>query len=185
MSAKARIDDAAIALFGAQGVDATTTREIAGAAGVSEGALYRHYRSKDALAASLFLATHRRLSQMVETAAAGAPDIRGKAAAIVGAYCQVADEDWPRFAFHLLSIHRFLPCYQEDGRDPVSVVEGLLKRAMITAEIPPADPRVLAAMAIGVIAQTAQNKAYGRIDTPLCVHAPLMIAAVQAALFAR
>ena len=65
------------------------------------------------------------------------------------------------------------------------MIETLLKRAMLEAEIPPADPRVLAAMAIGVIIQTAQNKAYGRFDAPMSAHAPLMTAAVQAVLFAR
>src|SRR5579859_2280093 len=162
MSAKARIDDAAINLFVHMGVDAATTKLIAKAAGISEGAIYRHYKSKDELAATLFMSAHRRLSSLVQAAAEGESDIRAKAAAIVRAYCQAADENWPLFPFHMLSLHRFLPYNQEDGRDPVSVVETLLKRAMLEAEIPPADPRVLAAMAIGVIVQTAQNKAYGR-----------------------
>jgi AcrR family transcriptional regulator len=182
---KDRIDAAAIQLFVHMGVDASTTKLIAKAAGISEGAIYRHYRSKDELALSLFMTTHRRLSALVETAAANAHGIRAKAHAIVRAYCQAADEDWARFTFHMLSIHRFLPFYQEDGRDPVSMVEKVLKLAMIEAEIPPADPRVLASMAIGVIVQTAQNKAYGRFEAPLSVHAPLMGAAVEAVLFAR
>ncbi|HWA59970.1 MAG TPA: TetR/AcrR family transcriptional regulator [Caulobacteraceae bacterium] len=185
VSAKSKIDEAAIALFTRVGVDAATTKEIAALAGVSEGAIYRHYRSKDELAVGLFMGVHRRLSTLVAEAAAGAEGIDAKAAAVVAAYCQVADEDWPLFVFHLLSIHRFLPYYQEDGRDPVSVVENLLKRAMMDCELPPADPRVLAAMAIGAIVQTAQNKAYGRIDNPMSSHAPLMTRAVQAILHAR
>jgi AcrR family transcriptional regulator len=185
MSAKERIDAAAIELFVHMGVDAATTKLIAKAAAVSEGAIYRHYASKDELALTLFMAAHRRLSGLVEAAAAGERDIRAKADAIVRAYCQAADENWPLFTFHMLSMHRFLRFYQEDGRDPVSVVETLLKRAMMDAELPPADPRVLAAMAIGVIVQTAQNKAYGRFDAPMSAHAPLMSAAVQAVLFAR
>ena len=185
MSAKTRIDDAAITLFTNMGVDAATTKLIAKAADVSEGAIYRHYKSKDELAQTLFMATHRRLSALVEEAADGERGICAKAASIVHAYCQAADEDWPRFTFHMLSIHRFLPFYQEDGRDPVSVVENLLKRAMLEAEVPPADPRVLAAMVIGLINQTAQNRAYGRFDEPLSAHAALMIAAVEAVLFAR
>jgi AcrR family transcriptional regulator len=183
--AKARIDEAATLLFTRVGVDGATTKQIAREAGVSEGAIYRHYRSKDELAVSLFMSAHGRLSGLVAAAAGDAADIRAKARAIVAAYCQAADENWPLFTFHLLHIHHFLPYYQEDGRDPVSVVEGLLKRAMIDCEIPPADPRVLAAMAIGVIVQTAQNKAYGRIDSPLSTHAPLMAKAVEAVLFAR
>jgi hypothetical protein len=68
----------------------------------------------------------------------------------------------------------------------VTVTENVIKQAMINAELPPADPRLLAAMAIGVITQTAQNKAYGRLgDDSLSAHAPLMTAAVQAVLFAR
>jgi AcrR family transcriptional regulator len=185
MSARDRIDDAAINLFIHMGVDAATTKLIAKSAEVSEGAIYRHYKSKEELAHTLFMATHRRLSSLVEEAAAGEHGVRAKAAAIVRAYCQTADEDWPRFTFHMLSIHRFLPFYQEDGRDPVSVVEKLLKRAMLEAEVPAADPRVLAAMVIGLINQTAQNKAYGRFDEPLSAHAPLMTAAVEAVLFAR
>jgi AcrR family transcriptional regulator len=182
---RARIDQAAVELFVRQGVDATTTRQIAAAAGISEGAIYRHYRSKDELALGLFMGVHRRLSELVEVAGASAPDIQAKAAAVVNAYCEVADENWSLFCFHMLQIHHFLPHYEEDGRDPVSVVEAILKRAMVDVEIPPADPRVLAAMVIGVIVQTAQNKAYGRIDSPLAAHAPLMTKAVQAILFAR
>ena len=185
MSAKDRIDAAAIELFVHMGVDAATTKLIAKAAGVAEGSIYRHYASKDELALKLFMAAHRRLSSLVEAAAEGETGVRAKAAAIVKAYCQAADENWPLFTFHMLSMHRFLPFYQEDGRDPVSVVEKLLKRAMLEAEVPPADPRILAAMAIGVIVQTAQNKAYGRFEAPLSAHAPLMTAAVQAVLFAR
>jgi AcrR family transcriptional regulator len=185
MSAKERIDEAAIQLFIHMGVDAATTKLIAKAAGVSEGAIYRHYKSKDELAQTLFISAHRRLSALVEAAASGEHGIRAKATAIVNAYCQAADENWPLFTFHMLSLHRFLPFYQEDGRDPVTVVEKLLKRAMIETEVPPADPRILAAMAIGVIVQTAQNRAYGRFEERLGAHAGLMSAGVTAVLFAR
>ncbi|MET3667324.1 TetR/AcrR family transcriptional regulator [Caulobacter sp. 1776] len=186
MSAKPRIERAALEAFVVEGVDATTTKTIAARAGVSEGAIYRHWKSKDDLAVGLFMDCHRRLSTLIETEAAAADGINAKAAALVKAYCAVADEDWLLFSFHLLQLHHFLPYYQEDGRDPVTLIEDVIKRAMINAELPPGDPRVLAAMAIGVIGQTAQNKAYGRLGgDALSAHAPLMTAAVKAVLFAR
>jgi len=186
MSAKPRIERAALEAFVLEGVDAATTKAIATRAGVSEGAIYRHWKSKDELALGLFMGCHRRLSRLIEDEADAAQDIKAKAAALVKAYCAVADEDWLLFSFHLLQLHHFLPYYQEDGRDPVTLVETVIKQAMIKAELPPGDPRVLAAMAIGVISQTAQNKAYGRLgDDALSAHAPLMTAAVQAVLFAR
>jgi len=186
MSAKPRIERAALEIFVERGVDAATTKLIAARSGVSEGAIYRHWKSKDELALGLFMATHRRLSDLIAVNAEQAKDIRARAAAVVRAYCTVADEDWLLFSFHLLHLHHFLPYYQEDGRDPVTRVESLVKRAMIDTELPPGDPRVIAAMAIGVITQTAQNKAYGRLGADaLSAHAPLMTAAVQAVLFAR
>jgi AcrR family transcriptional regulator len=186
MSAKPRIERAALEVFVHRGVDAATTKLIAAKAGVSEGAIYRHWKSKDELALGLFMATHKRLSELIIANAETAQGIQAKAAAVVRAYCTVADEDWLLFSFHLLHLHGFLPYYQEDGLDPVSMVENLIKRAMMDAELPPGDPRVIAAMAIGVITQTAQNKAYGRLgDDDLSAHAPLMTAAVQAVLQAR
>lgn len=183
---KPRIERAALEVFVREGFDGATTKLIAAEAQVSEGALYRHYRSKDELAVSLFMGVHRRLSTLIEEAAHDAEGIRAKAAAIVKAYCAVADEDWLLFSFHMLHIHRFLPYYQEDGKDPVSTAENVIKQAMLDAELPPGDPRLLAAMAIGVITQVAQNRAYGRLgEDSLSSHAPIMTAAVQAVLFAR
>ena len=48
-NARPKIERAALKLFISEGVDAATTREIADVAGVSEGALYRHYKGKDEL----------------------------------------------------------------------------------------------------------------------------------------
>jgi AcrR family transcriptional regulator len=186
VSAKPRIERAALEVFVRDGVDAATTKAIAAQAGCSEGAIYRHWKSKDELALSLFMGVHRRLSDLIREAAASVDGVKAKAAAIVAAYCQVADEDWLLFSFHLTQLHRFVPYYQEDGRDPVSVTEQVVKQAMMAMELPPADPRLIAAMAMGVITQTAENKAYGRLgEDSLSAHAPTMTAAVQAVLVAR
>ena len=64
-NAKPKIERAALKLFVNEGVDAATTREIAEEAGVSEGALYRHYKGKDELALALFMETHNRLGTML------------------------------------------------------------------------------------------------------------------------
>ena len=167
LSTKERIDAAALALFVRAGVDAATTREIAMGAGVSEGAIYRHYRSKDALATALFMGAHRRLSQLVEEAAAGERDINAKAAAIVARLLPGGRRELA--PFHLPhAVDPPLPALLPGGRPrPGDGGREALEVGHARSEIPPADPRVLAAMVIGLIVQTAQNKAYGRFDEPL------------------
>lgn len=49
LTARARIRDAALRLFGARGIEATTIRDIAAAAGVSGGLVRHHFGSKQGL----------------------------------------------------------------------------------------------------------------------------------------
>ena len=90
-NARPKIERAALKLFVHEGVDAATTREIAEKAGVSEGALYRHYKGKDELALSLFMETHNRLGQMMQAALSGPGTLDDKVHAAVKAYCELAD----------------------------------------------------------------------------------------------
>ena len=52
---RARIETEALRLFATKGIDATSVRDIAGAVGVAEGALYRHFPGKGTLSRTLFL----------------------------------------------------------------------------------------------------------------------------------
>lgn len=184
---KARIERAALTLFCARGVDAVTTREIAAASGVSEGALYRHFPSKCALSETLFFAVHQRLAGEVRAAADSADDIEGKVRAIVGAYCRVADEDWTLFSYHLLTTHRFLPYADQTARkpkieSPVGIVEKIVDDAMENNTLPPGEAGVKAAAALGVVLQTALHKIYGRVTGPLAAHEAALARAVIAVL---
>ena len=175
------IGDAAAGLFAARGVDGATTREIAAAAGCSEGAIYRYWPSKEALARDLFMAVHRRLASDIRNCAATGSTVEQQAAAIVRVYCGFADWQWERFAFHLLSTSRYLPT--PEGEDnPVAAAEDLVRAAMQRGEIPRGDPALVAAMALGVVLQAALHKLYGRIEGGLRPHAPAMTRAVIAVL---
>ena len=77
-NARPKIERAALKLFIHEGIDAATTREIAEKAGVSEGALYRHYKGKDELALSLFMETHNRLGAMMAEALSGDGSLEDK-----------------------------------------------------------------------------------------------------------
>lgn len=186
--AKARIERAALSLFCIRGVDAVTTREIASASGVSEGALYRHYPSKESLAETMFFAIHVRLANEISKAAQSATSIDAKARAIVAAYARIADDDWTLFSYHLLTTHRFLP-YADKNRNeataksnPVAIVEAVIAQAMADGELPQGDAQLKAAAALGVVLQSALHKIYGKVEGDLSVHQDFLAHAVIAVL---
>lgn len=183
-NARSRIEAAALALFVEMGVDAATTREIAARAGVSEGAIYRHFDSKDALAATMFLKVHTRLASLIRDAARSKRGITEQVAAIVDAYCATADEDFPLFAFHLLNTHRFLPS-PEGADNPVEAVEDIISGAMERREIARGDPAFIAGMALGAVLQTALQIQYGRLRAPLSQYANDLVISTLALLRAN
>ncbi|NWG71965.1 MAG: TetR/AcrR family transcriptional regulator [Parvularculaceae bacterium] len=183
-STRRRLEEAAARLFSTKGIDGTTTREIARAAGCSEGVIYRHWPSKETLARYLFMSVHRRITAHVRSTIGKGARIEDQVRAIVGIYCGLADWQWDRFAFHLLSTNRFLPT--PEGEDnPVDALEDIVRAAMERGEIPRRDPVVVTAMALGVLFQTALHKVYGRIGGQLRPHAPAITRAVIAVLKAE
>lgn len=184
-NAKPKIERAALKLFIDEGIDGATTREIAHAAGVSEGALYRHYKGKDQLAFALFLETHNRLGMMLSEALSGADSLEDRVRRAVEAYCAIADEDWLMFSFHLVSLNRFLPHDTRRDDDPVSVLERLIEGMMASGDIPEGDASILAAMCLGVVMQPGQNKIYNRLPGPFSAHADAFTRAILAILYQK
>jgi AcrR family transcriptional regulator len=179
---KARIERAALGLFASQGVDAATTREIAAAAGVAEGTLYRHFASKDEIAAEIFFAVHARLADLIEAAGSDREaTLDTVAERVVAAIAAFADDDWTLFRFHLLYSHHFLPL-RPDTKNPVSSTEEIVGRFQARGDIAASDARLIAAAALGPVLQTALHIAYGRLPAPLGRHAPQLARTVVSVL---
>jgi len=64
--AKARVTDAALKLFSAQGFPNVSVRDIMNACGLTAGALYAHYKSKEELLFKLIMNGHLRLQSRLE-----------------------------------------------------------------------------------------------------------------------
>ena len=167
---KARLERAALTLFVARGVAETTTKEIAMAASVAEGTIYRYFPSKEQLALDLFLRHHQGLAEALADAQRPAKGLRAKIEAIVRCYCEWADRDWTLFAYHLLNQHSFLIQVPNDMANPVTVVRDVISQAMKAGEIPKRNVDLVAASAIGVVMQAATYKVYGRFTGDLSDH---------------
>ena len=179
---KARLERAALTLFVARGVAETTTKEIAMAASVAEGTIYRYFPSKEQLALDLFLRHHQGLAEALAEAQRPAKGLRAKIEAIVRCYCEWADRDWTLFAYHLLNQHSFLIQVPDGMANPVTVVRDVISQAMKAGEIPKRNIDLAAASAIGVVMQAATYKVYGRFTGDLSDHVRFFADAAWAVL---
>jgi AcrR family transcriptional regulator len=179
---KSRLERAALTLFVARGVAETTTKEIAMAASVAEGTIYRYFPSKEQLALDLFLRHHQGLAEALAEAQRPAKGLRAKVEAIARCYCEWADRDWTLFAYHLLNQHSFLIQVPDGAANPVTVVRDVISQAMKAGEIPKRNIDLAAASAIGVVLQAATYKVYGRFTGDLSDHVRFFADAAWAVL---
>jgi AcrR family transcriptional regulator len=182
--AKARIDRAALDLFAAKGVDGVSIAEIAAAADASQGALYRHYRSKDELAERLFSLAYRRTGSELAALATAEIGFAARIGAMVTHFCALYDHDAALFRFMLIAQHDLLPRVDGEGPTPVAVIETAIIDAVAGGEIAVVDPAIGAAAIMGIVLQTALFHVYGRIIGPLLGRAPALARAAIAAVTA-
>jgi AcrR family transcriptional regulator len=164
-----RISSAALQLFAEKGFDGTSVRDIARAAGIAEGALYRHFASKEALARSLFLDGYARLAADIGGLCAAVPGFPGRVASLVAHFCRLFDEEPTLFSFLLLNQHdhlRFVDRH-DDAANVVSALERVFVEAIASGEIPPQDAALATALALGTVAQPAVFHLYGRLGGKL------------------
>lgn len=177
-TSKARIERAALNLFVEKSIEGVSTKSIAETADVSEGLLYRHFKSKADLSLILMKTIHDRLTELVRShmdqpLAAAVSDI-------VRDYTALADEDWPLFAYHLLYMHRF-PNISEDG--PLRAAADLVRFNQGAGRLRSGtSPDLLASMALGVVIQAAHSKLLGYDIGPLSDHIDIFERAIMAVL---
>src|SRR3546814_13572984 len=86
-----RIEQVTLALFAEKGVDRTTIGDIARAAGIAEGTIYRHYPSKEELVWQLFSRNYTGLAQPLDALQAARQGLRPKLAAKVGLFFRLLE----------------------------------------------------------------------------------------------
>jgi AcrR family transcriptional regulator len=181
-SAKHRIEDAAVALFARKGVHETSIRDIASAAGVSEGALYRHFAGKDEMVAALFAERYAALARSLAALADAGTDFASRLRAVVEGLCALHDREPDVFNFMLVVQHEQLPRYDNADGSPVDALRSLIERGIAAGEVMVRDPELATGLVLGIVVQTATFKLYGRIDRPLGALAPALADAALRAL---
>jgi AcrR family transcriptional regulator len=177
-----RIETTALRLFVEKGVAGTTIRDIALAADVSEGALYRHYAGKDELVWVLFAQHYGAFAATLDVLQGAAKGLRAKLDAMVAGFCQLFDSDRTLFRFLLLVQHGQVEKITPAMANPVEIVRTAIAAALQRREIPPIDPDLATAIVMGIVLQTATFQIYGRLQGTMTGRAATLSAACWRAL---
>jgi AcrR family transcriptional regulator len=180
--ARAKVERAALELFAVKGFDGVSIAEIATAAGVAQGALYRHYPSKQDLAWALFSEAYRHTGAELDAIRAARAGFDDRVAAMVAHVCALYDTDPALFRFMLLTQHDLLPRLEAGERTPVTVIEDVVRDAVAAGAIAPVDPSSAAAAILGVVLQNSVFHVYGRLRGSLSGRAAGLAAAAGAAV---
>ena len=167
----------ALQLFVEKGVTETTIRDIASAAGIAEGTLYRHFDSKDQLAWELFSTNYLAFARELDRLQEEYDTLQDKLAAMVRQFCAFFDRDPVLFSYLLLAQHGQLKKVTPEMETAVTVLQKVLAQGMARGEAPEMEVELAAAMVLGVVLEVAIFKAYSRINQDLSQLSETLIAA--------
>ena len=153
ISKKPDIERAAVRLFAQFGFAGTTIKEIAKLALVTEGAIYRHYASKEEMALALFTREldkiRLRLLGLIADQAGPAAKLR---AIVENLYTAYRDDPWP-FLFVILNFQNLQgDAALDDNRHIYEFIIDFT-RSLLTAEAEGRDYEFLATLVAGLIIQ--------------------------------
>ena len=177
-----RLERAAIRLFVEKGVTETSVRDIAKAVEITEGALYRHFPSKEELVWRVFEHHYVSFAHRLHGLAAEATSAHDKLRQMIRGFCDAHDEDPLLFRFLLFVQHGQLPKLAPGTLTPVDVMRAVLDAAMTAGEIPKQHPGLATALIFGVVLEAAQFAAYGQIPFNMGSMCDRLITAAWAAV---
>lgn len=182
---QAKVSEAALRLFVEQGIAGTRSREIAEAAEVSEGTIFRYYTSKEDLAWKLFESEYARFSESIAEIIALNKGFFDTWGLVVEFFCTEFDERPFAFRYILLSQHQNLSMLNEASQSPIRTLVGLFSRAIADGVIPKQDAALAVAKATGIITHAATFIIYDLLYAPLSQWKADLIASSTAAIRAR
>lgn len=178
-STKTRIVEAALGLFVRKGVIQTTTKDIAAAAGIAEGTIYRHFESKDDLVEHLFVSNYVPLAKTLDGIQRHSATTMRKLESIVRYLYKTFDEDPTLFTFMLITQHDAVDKVPPGTTTPVAVVRKVIKEGMKERSVRAMDAQIATHLAVGLILQPASAHIHGELSGPLSQRANDVVAALD------
>jgi AcrR family transcriptional regulator len=161
------IMEAAVTLFVERGIDGTSIKEIAAAADVAEGALYRHFKSKEDLAWSLFAENLKEYTAHLFGAVLPVRGARERIRIFTQETFAACEMNRALFYYLLLSEHRSLKRFNEEYQHPGKLVEQVIAEGQKAGELRPGDAWVQFAVIVGSVHRLCSLRCRGSVSKPL------------------
>jgi len=169
---RTRIERAALKHFVEQGIAETSIRDIAEAAGMSLGAMYNHFESKEELAWLLFINGWNEIGTEMQRRASAETTLLGKMRAMIDYVFRRYDEDWILVTYIFSSRHHHLKRVPSSRGNPYMMFRLVIAEAMRAGEIPQGELDLKTALIVGGIIQTIDSRILARLKGPLANSAP-------------
>ncbi len=179
---KELIERAALKLFVANGVAATSIKDIAREAGVSQGAMYNHYASKDELAWLLFSDNFFEIGADLRRIAREHSDIGSKFRSITAYIFERYDSDPLLISYCFLVRHMHLTQMRTRLGNPILVIRTIIEAEIRRKNVPPQNLDAAAALVTGAIIQMIDSHILGLLKGRLTPHADTVADACVAIL---
>jgi len=146
---------AATSLFASRGVDATSMRDVADAAGVREAAIYRHFRGKEEMAQEIFASWYGWYSRQVREIAERQVPLRKAVSALVHLEFESARSHPQEFLYFCENEARFLRGLRRDVPRVRQELMKMLRKGQARGEVRSGDAGLLADMFSGALCAAA------------------------------
>jgi AcrR family transcriptional regulator len=164
LTKKSEVIDAALALFMRKGIKATTTRDIALRAGISEGTIYRHFESKEALAEVLFEENLDYFWKFLKGYLKNTTHTPEEMLRLyIEGFFEFSRREQRRYSFIIAAHQTELKKYSREHMKPKQMLTKIIRLGQKQAIFRNVDPHLAGAMVMGTLMQTIFYMKTGRI----------------------
>jgi AcrR family transcriptional regulator len=163
--ARARLHEAALRIVAEEGPGASV-RAISRAAGVSEGALYRHYQSREELLGAVFAEQIAPMVAHKEALVAMRASMEDRLREWVRSTYDRFDRDPIGFAYVFLTDHELPEAYADVAGRQSALLRELITQGQTEGSLRAMDPGLAAAMFVGLLLSVPDQIRRGRLRTP-------------------
>jgi len=158
-------------LFVEKGYFNTSMRDIAREVGVSTGALYHHFESKEEIAGEIYRETVERIKERLEGALLEGKDTKEKVISAIRELLTLAEEDRYTMEYALYVKHREILDVPVCSAEPMELLKDFCRREIEEGNIRPMDPELCAVCITAAPVRLMQLRWDGVVKEPLLFYA--------------